>query len=145
MPFFNPQFCDRVNGAVNGAIHLATRYVNARYVSIVTAGIILAGAAWAGGEPNTHMVEIKGGKFVPNTITVAVGDTVRWINRDYIPHTATAQDAAKNSLWDTGNLNREQSGEVVFDSAGRMDYLCIYHPVMTGEVIIVDRIASRGQ
>src|SRR4051812_33592238 len=30
--------------------------------------------------------------FTPKTLTVAVGTTVTWVNRDDIPHTVTAQD-----------------------------------------------------
>ena len=116
------------NGALRGAIH-------------TMAGLILTAsnfAVWAGGAPQTHLVEIKGGKFLPEAITIAVGDKVRWINRDYIPHTATAQGADEHAAWGTGHLNREESGEVVFSQSGRMQYLCMYHPVMTGEIIVTE-------
>lgn len=36
-------------------------------------------------------------KFVPETLTVNPGDTVRWVNRDFFPHTATAQDKSLDS------------------------------------------------
>src|SRR5204862_476961 len=42
----------------------------------------------------THTVEIRGMEFHPAELTVAVGDTIVWINRDIVPHTATAGGGA---------------------------------------------------
>src|SRR2546423_277336 len=45
-------------------------------------------------------------EFHPAVLTVAAGDTVVWVNRDIVPHTATATGGTK---WDTGQLTHGQS------------------------------------
>ena len=80
----------------------------------------------------THTVEIRGMEFHPAELTVAVGDTVVWINRDIVPHTATTQD------WDTGLLSQGQSGRTVAPHAGTVRYVCNLHPMMRGTLVIRD-------
>lgn len=94
--------------------------------------------AYAGAEPGKHRIEIIKGQFVPNTLTIQRGDSVEWINRDFIPHTATANDAQGAVVWDTGNLNKGESMGITFSSAGTQDYICLYHPSMTAEITIID-------
>ena len=35
---------------------------------------------------HTYVVEIRGSEFVPAQISVRTGDTIKWINRDIVPH-----------------------------------------------------------
>ena len=93
---------------------------------------------YAGAEPGVHRIEIIKGQFVPNTLTVRLGDTVEWINRDFIPHTATANDSQGAVIWDTGNLNKGESMRITFSSVGTQEYICLYHPSMTAEITIAD-------
>ena len=65
--------------------------------------------------PRTHTVEIRGMEFHPAALTVTVGDTVVWINRDIVPHTATA---GSRTEWDTGALTQGQTGRYVATRAG---------------------------
>ncbi|MFZ1684338.1 MAG: hypothetical protein WAU88_09445 [Candidatus Zixiibacteriota bacterium] len=44
----------------------------------------------AGGTPSLHTVSMSGSAFVPATLTVDVGDTVKWTNNDPVAHTATS-------------------------------------------------------
>jgi plastocyanin len=84
--------------------------------------------------PTTHTVEIRGMEFHPAALTVAVGDTVVWINRDIVPHTATATGRAK--AWDTGQLLQGQVGRYVAVRTGSLRYSCTYHPTMHGTITI---------
>jgi LPXTG-motif cell wall-anchored protein len=77
-------------------------------------------------------VTITDFEFSPATITVNEGDTVTWTNQGPTPHTATAEDGS----FDTGNLNKGQSGSATFTSAGTIAYICTPHPFMTGKVIV---------
>lgn len=86
----------------------------------------VARAAASGG------VTIEDFAFAPRTITVDVGDTVTWTNRDTAGHTATADDGS----FDTGVLGRGQSGSRTFDEAGTFAYHCEPHPSMTGTVVV---------
>ncbi len=69
--------------------------------------------------------------FFPTEFVATVGDTIEWVNLDILDHTATA----KNGDWDV----RIAAGEVKrmrIESAGTVDYYCIYHPNMTGRVSV---------
>jgi len=77
-----------------------------------------------------HAVSIKGMKFDPPALEVAVGDTITFTNEDGAPHTATADDGA----FDTGRLNRGESATVTIEAAGEHAYNCLVHPSMKGTV-----------
>ena len=83
-------------------------------------------------SPRHHVVEIDNFKFKPFALTIAQGDTVEWINRDIVPHTATGN----NKAWDTQKLIKGQSGRVTFSMAGKEQYICRFHPNMRGEITI---------
>lgn len=87
----------------------------------------------AANAPSTHTVEIRGMEFHPTVLTVAVGDTIVWINRDIVPHTATARGRVR---WDTGSLPQGGSGRFVTTHAGTLRYTCTFHPTMHGKLII---------
>jgi plastocyanin len=80
--------------------------------------------------PADTSVRMAGSRFEPSTLTVAVGETVRWFNDDALPHTVSATDGS----WDSGNLAPGQAFERRFDTAGSYPYLCRYHPGMTGTI-----------
>lgn len=79
-----------------------------------------------------HVVEIEDFQFNPATLTVAIGDTIVFVNRDVVPHTASGVEQS----WDSGNLASRQSWSMVVmeDTAG--EYLCEYHPNMRGTLRI---------
>lgn len=76
-------------------------------------------------------IEIRELKFQPAEITVAPGTTVRWVNRDPLAHTTTAEGS-----WDSGVLEPDAVFERTFTESGRHEYLCTPHPFMTGVVIV---------
>ena len=73
-----------------------------------------------------HTVEIQQFKFVPEQLTIKNGDSIRWVNRDFVPHTATAIDKS----WDTGELKKNESKILVFTKDSISEYYCFYHPMM---------------
>lgn len=83
--------------------------------------------------PRRHEVEIRGMAYHPAVLRVAQGDTVAWVNRDLVPHTATATN---KPAWSTGNLAQEQSGVYVPSQRGTSTYFCELHPVMQGKLIV---------
>jgi plastocyanin len=88
-----------------------------------------------GRAPTTHTVEIRGMEFHPAVLTVAAGDTVVWVNRDIVPHTATATGRPK---WDTGQLTQGQTGRYIARARGTARYACTLHPTMHGKLIITN-------
>ena len=99
--------------------------------------LALAGAAArsrpADPVPRRHVVEIRGMAFHPEVLKVRRGDTVVWINRDIVPHTATA---TRKPGWDTGTLLQGKSGQYVASHGGEDPYFCKLHPVMLGKLIV---------
>ncbi|HET9175875.1 MAG TPA: cupredoxin family copper-binding protein [Pseudolabrys sp.] len=69
--------------------------------------------------------------FAPAEVSAKVGDTIEWINKDALVHTATA----RNGDWDV-NIPASQRGQIELKKAGTVDYYCKLHPNMTGRVVV---------
>lgn len=80
----------------------------------------------------TDEVEISDFAFKPENVTISVGTTVTWTNKDAVVHTVTSDD----ELFDSGNLSEGDTFEYTFNQTGTFDYHCIPHPYMTGQVIV---------
>ncbi|MEZ4501322.1 MAG: cupredoxin domain-containing protein [Dehalococcoidia bacterium] len=80
---------------------------------------------------NDYETEIEDFAFEQG-ITVPVGTTVRWENRDGVPHTVSADDDA----FDSGLIETNETFEVVFDAAGSFSFHCNVHPSMTGTIAV---------
>jgi plastocyanin len=80
----------------------------------------------------TAEVKIDNFSFGPGTLTVAVGTTVTWTNRDDIPHTVVSTDGVfKSKVLDT-----DEKFSFTFSKAGSYPYFCSIHPKMTGKVVV---------
>ncbi len=89
---------------------------------------LLRDPALSAGE--TLRVSMDSVDYVPKRIDGRVGDTVEWVNRDIVVHTATAQ----NRSWDV-NILPGKTGRMVMKAPGTISYFCRYHPNMTGEIV----------
>ena len=78
------------------------------------------------------VVHMKNFAFVPDTVTIAPGQTVRWVNDDDTPHTITASDKS----FDSGNLNKKDAWTYAFAKPGTYAYICAYHPYMKAKVVV---------
>jgi plastocyanin len=78
-----------------------------------------------------NAVAIQNFAFSPATLTVRVGTTVTWTNRDADAHTVTSQHSGplRSKALDTG-----QAYSFTFTTPGSYPYLCTIHPFMTGTV-----------
>lgn len=77
-----------------------------------------------------HVVEIINFGFSPAKLEIKVGDTVKFVNRDEIRHSATAEDKSFNSEL----LGKDESKTFTFDKQGEYSYFCIPHPGMKGSI-----------
>jgi plastocyanin len=90
--------------------------------------LALAGTASAAIRP----VDIAGFAFNPRSVTITVGDTVTWTNKD-----AAAHSARVTGVGTTAVLTQGQSGSLQFTAAGTFNYDCGVHgPSMSGSVIV---------
>ena len=86
-----------------------------------------AGVAGAAGPaPREHTVLIEGMRFQPEGLTAAAGDTVVWINRDLVPHTASSA----SGRFDSKEIAPGKTWRHVVRSSGEFSYICTYHPLM---------------
>jgi plastocyanin len=86
----------------------------------------------AAGEAGTQ-VKIDNFTFAPVALTIPVGTTVQWVNRDDIPHTVVSDDKStiKSKVLDT-----DEQFSYTFTKAGTYSYFCSIHPKMTGKVVV---------
>jgi plastocyanin len=85
-------------------------------------------------QPSAANAEVKidNFSFGPETLTVPVGATVTWVNRDDIPHTVVSTDGVfKSKVRDT-----DEKFSYTFVKAGTYPYYCSVHPKMTGKVVV---------
>jgi plastocyanin len=81
-------------------------------------------------EAQPHTILIKGFAFVPDHLTVSVGDTVVWKNEDLVPHTATGE------VFDSKEIGSMKSWTYKATHKGQFAYICTYHPTMRAQLTV---------
>jgi plastocyanin len=90
-------------------------------------------AATRPANPSSEVaIKIDNFSFSPATVTVPVGTTVRWTNRDDIPHTVVSDDQAFKSK----ALDTDQDFTYTFTKPGTYGYFCSIHPKMIAKVVV---------
>jgi len=84
------------------------------------------------GAPDGHDVVIDNFSFAPAAASVPTGGTVRWTNRDDVPHVIMSTEKNfKSPVLDTdGQFSH------TFERPGNYDYFCSLHPKMTGRITV---------
>ena len=77
-------------------------------------------------------ISIDNFTFTPPELTVKAGTTIKWVNRDDIPHTIVDKEKAFRSK----ALDTDDSYTFTFSQAGSFDYFCGLHPHMVGKIIV---------
>jgi amicyanin len=91
-------------------------------------------AAAAQQKPEPVEVKIDNFSFGPAELTVPVGTTVTWTNRDDIPHTVVSSDDPK--AFKSKVLDTDEKFSFTFTKAGTYPYFCSIHPKMTAKVVV---------
>ncbi len=86
-------------------------------------------------------VVIQDFKFIPKTVTIDVGESVKWDNKDKVDegHTATGDN------FDSGVLHQGESYTHKFSTAGTFDYICTLHSNMKGTVVVKAKSGGGGR
>ena len=98
--------------------------------AMLAAGLIVVIGGIAAASDTGIMIENF--RFSPAPLTVAVGSTVTWLNRDDIPHSIVVPTLGVRSH----PLDTDQSFAFRFDKPGTYDYICGLHPFMHGMVVV---------
>lgn len=107
---------------------------------LIAAGVSLGtGPQPAAAASNT--VTIQGFAFSPASLTINVGDTVTWANKDAgVQHSATS-DTGVTPAFDTNAFSGAADGSatssaITFNTAGTFAYHCKVHPSMHGTIVV---------
>ena len=112
-----------------------TRLLERATIALAALGSMLAGIGCASEprtRPSVRQVIIREMRYEPVELTVAVGDTVEWVNRDLVPHTATAQSRE----WDSGGIEADASWRTTVRTRGPLPYACLFHPGMQATLMV---------
>lgn len=93
---------------------------------------------------NNNMSTMHDMFFSPKTITISVGTTVKWVNKDPgMKHDTSSIRRHGAESWDSGSLKSGDQFEHTFTHAGVYPYDCDIHPWMRGviKVVSVDSIS----
>ncbi len=88
----------------------------------------VAGVTSQGGSTAT----IQNFSFQPASLTVSVGTTVTWTNKDSTHHTVTADDGS----FDSKALATGATFSQTFTKAGTYAYHCAIHPSMKATIVV---------
>ena len=113
-----------------------TVWIVGLFTAVMVATLLLSagspGSSAKAPEPATAEVKVDNFSFGPATLTVTVGTTVSWTNRDDIPHTIVSTEKVfKSKVLDT-----DEKFSYTFTKAGSYPYFCSIHPKMTGSVVV---------
>lgn len=79
---------------------------------------------------NALQVDIDEYAFVPKSITIRAGQTVKWTNRQFTPHRVRSgdpEDEDKGDLFRSESLGMNKSFEHTFATPGEYEYHCEYY------------------
>ena len=110
------------------------------FAAVAGVGTLAIVGCPAGGEPGPNEVFMRSISFDPQEITIGVGESVTWNNRDIVPHTATSGNPGDDELGSIFRSARLFQGETfahTFNEAGEFVYFCEVHPGMMRDAKVI--------
>ena len=100
-------------------------------VLVVAIIAVFAFSAMSWPKSNGNKVDIQFFSFHPGTLTVSVGTTVTWTDKDFLRmHNVIGEG------WSSDNLVRGDTYSHTFTQAGTYTYKCSHHFWMKGKIIV---------
>lgn len=118
---------------VTSAPEKATEVATAEMATMEAATVTPEVSASPSGDDD-FKVEIEDFAYAPETLTVKVGTTVTWTNKDNVGHTATSD----TGVFDSGMLQKGESFSFTFTQAGTYPYFCAPHPYMVATIVVTE-------
>lgn len=97
-------------------------------VGTLAFGLLQLGTAGAA----DHTVDIKGLSFIPEELTIGVGDKVTWVNHDKDHHDL------QGGPMDSPEMAQGQTFSFTFNEPGEIEYRCKIHTYMQGRITVGD-------
>ena len=101
--------------------------MSVRWPMTLTAALLACAGMPAAGSAKEFTVSLDAMSFGRIPTDAKVGDSIVWVNRDTVQHSATAKDGSFDVRLQPG-----QKGSSVLKKAGAVPIYCIYHPMMRG-------------
>ncbi len=98
------------------------------YFPLVAA--VMAGMS-VSAQAATIQITMENMVISPANASAKVGDTIEWINKDILVHTATARNADFDVM-----MPAKKTVTSVLKKAGTIDYYCRFHPNMKATLIV---------
>ena len=99
--------------------------------SFALAALLLPGAIAVPAHAATIQVVMENMEVSPAELSVKAGDTIEWINKDVVAHTATARNGDFDVM-----MPPKKTVTSVVKKAGRIDYYCRFHPNMKAVLVV---------
>jgi plastocyanin len=100
-----------------------------RWILPIAAALMLGASVPA--PAATIQITIENLVIAPAEASAKVGDTIEWINKDILAHTATA----RNGDWDV-TMPPKNTVPLVLKKAGTVEYYCRFHPNMKATLVV---------
>ena len=108
-------------------MRIASKFLAVATITLVAAALTEPIAA----QGQTNRIDMKSVSFAPAQVTARAGDILEWNNSDIVAHTATSKEGGFDV-----NVVPGQKGSTVVKGSGTFDYICRYHPNMTGQIVV---------
>lgn len=105
--------------------------IAAALAGVPTVGIAVEAPGVQASAPRQYTVTMANMSFGRLPAGVKVGDTIVWVNRDTVPHSATARDRSFDI-----RLGQGQTIRMPVKKAGTFAIYCIYHPAMRATLTV---------
>lgn len=115
---------------VGGLVSQGGKLLRCARIALFAATALFGARPDAMGAPKAHTVVIEAMQFSPQIMEVNVGDTVVWKNKDFFPHTASAEGRS----FDSGEIAQNRSWTFKARKKGDFSYVCRLHPTMKGSL-----------
>jgi len=82
-------------------------------------------------QAETIQVTIDKLQFAPADVHARVGDSVVWVNKDFVAHTATVRGG-----WDV-MIAANATASLLLKKPGTFEYYCRFHPNMSARIVVM--------
>ena len=97
---------------------------------VLSLAALIVGAS-VSAQTATFQILMENLEIVPAEVSAKVGDTVEWVNKDVLAHTATARNGDFDVM-----MPPNKTTIYVLKKAGTVDYYCRFHPNMKARLKI---------
>jgi plastocyanin len=92
---------------------------------------LMLGAMSVSAHAATIQITMENLVISPAEASAKVDDTIEWVNKDILAHTATA----RNGDWDV-TMPPKKTVTLVLKKAGTVEYYCRFHPNMKATFVV---------